>query len=413
MLRILGIAILAIAAGAGYYAYTNYLHVQTVTTSVATLAPVSEAIYGTGTVEPARWAKVLPLQRRRLVDLCTCEGQTVKAGQVLGRQDDAEERSALNELQISSQQAQRDLDRAEKDRTKSDAAQKEYEQRWTQAEEYKSRIAAQQVRIDQLVLRAPLDGMVLRRDGGVGDVVGPTDVLFWVGPPLPMQVVAEVNEEEINRIAAGQKAFLRSEAFPGMALRANVSQITPKGDPTRKTFRVYLLLPNDTPLRIGMSVEANIIFREKPSAIVVPAEAVSGNAVQIVNNGKIERVPVHVGIRGSRNVEIIGDVSRGMAVLSPARPDLADGTRVRTEPNKTAAPPQDATSDATADQPQASAAPTSASTAPATVANADPDNAVISQAISAHIDSVVNDARRNVSRLDVSRPDISRAGAKR
>jgi RND family efflux transporter MFP subunit len=408
MLRILGIAILAIAAGAGYYVYTNYLHVQTVTTSVATLAPVSEAIYGTGTVEPARWAKVVPLQRRRLVDLCTCEGQTVKAGQVLGRQDDAEERSALNELQISSQQAQRDLDRAEKDRTKSDAAQKEYEQRWTQAEEYKSRIAAQQVRIDQLVLRAPLDGMVLRRDGGVGDVVGPTDVLFWVGPPLPMQVVAEVNEEEINRIAVGQKAFLRSEAFPGMALRASVSQITPKGDPTRKTFRVYLLLPNDTPLRIGMSVEANIIFREKPSAIVVPAEAVSGNAVQIVNNGKIERAPVRVGIRGSRNVEITGDVSRGMAVLSPARPDLADGTRVRTEPNKIAAPSQDVGPDATADQPQANAAPTAASATPTTVANADPDNAIISQAISAHIDSVVNDARRNVSRLDVSRSGANR-----
>jgi hypothetical protein len=223
-----------------------------------------------------------------------------------------------------------------------------------------------------------------------------------------MQVVAEVNEEEINRIAVGQKAFLRSEAFPGMALRASVSQITPKGDPTRKTFRVYLLLPNDTPLRIGMSVEANIIFREKPSAIVVPAEAVSGNAVQIVNNGKIERAPVRVGIRGSRNVEITGDVSRGMAVLSPARPDLADGTRVRTEPNKIAAPSQDVGPDATADQPQANAAPTAASATPTTVANADPDNAIISQAISAHIDSVVNDARRNVSRLDVSRSGANR-----
>ena len=404
MLRLLGIVILAIAAGGGYYAYTNYLHVQTVTTSVATMAPVSEAIYGTGTVEPARWAKVVPLQRRRLVDLCTCEGQTVKAGQVLGRQDDAEERSALNELQISSQQAQRDLDRAEKDRTKNDATQKEYEQRWTQAEEYKSRIAAQQVRIDQLVLRAPLDGMVLRRDGGVGDVVGPTDVLFWVGPPLPMQVVAEVNEEEINRIAVGQKAFLRSEAFPGMALRASVSQITPKGDPTRKTFRVYLLLPNDTPLRIGMSVEANIIFREKSSAIVVPAEAVSGDAVQTVNNGKLERVPVRVGIRGSRNVEVIGDVSRGMAVLSPARSDLAEGTRVRAEPNKTAVAPQDIPVDGTPDQPQANSSPASTSAAAApTLASADPDNAVISQAISAHIDSVVNDARRNVSRLGANR----------
>jgi len=185
-------------------------------------------------------------------------------------------------------------------------------------------------------------------------------------------------------------------------LRANVSQITPKGDPTRKTFRVYLLLPNDTPLRIGMSVEANIIFREKPSAIVVPAEAVAGDNVQTVNNGKIERVPVRVGIRGSRNVEIAGEVSRGMAVLSPARPDLADGTRVRTEPNKSAAASQDAAPDATADQPQANSAPASAPAAPM-LANADPDNAVISQAISAHIDSVVNDARRNVSKNSPNR----------
>jgi RND family efflux transporter MFP subunit len=404
MLRSLGTAILALAAaGGGYYAYNDYLHVQTVTTGVATLAPVSEAIYGTGTVEPARWAKVVPLQRRRLVDLCRCEGQTVKAGQVLGRQDDAEERSAMNELQISYQQAQRDLDRAERDRTKSDAAQKEYEQRWTQAEEYKSRISAQQVRIDQMVLRAPLDGMVLRRDGEVGEIVGPTDVLFWVGPPMPMQVVAEVNEEEINRIAVGQKAFLRSEAFPGQALRASVSQITPKGDPTRKTFRVYLLLPNDTPLRIGMSVEANIIFREKPSAIVVPAEAVAGDAVETVNNGKIERVPVRVGIRGSRNVEIIGDVSRGMAVLSPFRPDLADGTRVKIERNKQAPTTQDTAPDATPDQPADTPALASASSAPPVVASANPDDAVISSAISAHIDSVVNDARRNAAKLGATR----------
>jgi membrane fusion protein, multidrug efflux system len=399
MLRSLGIAILALAAaGGGYYAYNNYLDVRMVTTSVANLAPVSEAIYGTGTVEPARWAKVVPLQRRRLVDLCTCEGQTVKAGQVLGRQDDAEERSAMNELQLSYQQAQRDLDRAEKDRTKSDAAQKEYEQRWTQAEEYKSRISAQQVRIDQMVLRAPLDGMVLRRDGEVGEIVGPTDVLFWVGPPLPVQVVAEVNEEEINRIAVGQKAFLRSEAFPGQALRASVSQITPKGDPTRKTFRVYLLLPNDTPLRIGMSVEANIIFREKPSAIVVPAEAVAGDAVETVNNGKVERVPVRVGIRGSRNVEIIGDVSRGMAVLSPFRPDLADGTLVKTELNKQPAEAQDTPPDAAPAQPTSTAALASAAPPPvATSANG--DDATISSAITAHIESVVNDARRNAAKI--------------
>jgi multidrug efflux pump subunit AcrA (membrane-fusion protein) len=213
-----------------------------------------------------------------------------------------------------------------------------------------------------------------------------------------MQVVAEVNEEEINRIAVGQKTFLRSEAFPGQALRATVSRITPKGDPTRKTFRVYLLLPNDTRLRIGMSVEANIVVREKPQAIVVPDEAVAGNAVQVVNNGRIQRVPVTIGVRGSRNLEIIGEVPRGMAVLSPFRTDLADGTKVRIErsPNRPEAEaPSEASPLTDPDTPR--------EPAPATVAATDPDSAVISAAISAHIDSVVNDARRNVVKYGENR----------
>jgi RND family efflux transporter MFP subunit len=255
-------------------------------------------------------------------------------------------------------------------------------------------MSAQKARIDSLVLRAPLDGMVLRRDGEVGEIVGPTEVLFWVGPPTPMQVVAEINEEEITRIAAGQKAFLRSEAFSAQALRATVSQITPKGDPTRKTFRVYLRLPPDTPLRIGMTVEVNIIYREKTAAVVVPAEAVAGNAVQVVSSGKIQRVPVTVGVRGSRNVEIIGDVSNDTTVLSPARADLADGTRVRVE-NVAAKPAPDAPADIA---PVPSPAPDRAPAAAVVASAADADDAVISAAISAHVDSVVNDARRNVGK---------------
>jgi RND family efflux transporter MFP subunit len=386
--------ILAIAAaGAGYYAYANFLYPPLVTTSYASLAPVSEAVYGTGTVEPERWAKVVPLQRRRLVELCRCEGQVVKVNQILGRQDDAEERSALEQMEINRGQLERDLARAEKDRDKNDAARTEYEQRWTKLEEAKSRIAAQKVRLDSLILRAPLDGMVLRRDSEVGEIAGPTDVLFWVGPPAPMQVVAEINEEEINRIAAGQKAFLRSEAFPGRALRATVSQITPKGDPTRKTFRVYLRLPQDTPLRIGMSVETNIIFREKPTAIVVPAEAVAGDAIQMVDDGRIKRVPITVGIRGSRNLEIIGDVAKGTTVLSPARRDLADGARIRIDNSQARAAEPAAVSEPVADQPAAT--PEAAVVASVTTAPSDPDDAVISAAITAHIDSVVSDARRN------------------
>jgi RND family efflux transporter MFP subunit len=393
VLALIGIA----AVGGAYLEYPDFFRPPTVTTATAILAPVSEAIYGTGTVEPERWAKVVPLQRRRLVELCRCEGQTVKVGQVLGRQDDAEEVGALRELEINQEQLVRDRDRAEPDRDKNDTAKTLYEQRFTQVEESKSRISAQKVRIDSLVLRAPLDGMVLRRDGEMGEIVGPTDVLFWVGPPAPMQVVAEINEEEITRIAAGQKAFLRSEAFATQALRATVSQITPKGDPTRKTFRVYLLLPRDTPLRIGMTVEVNIIYREKAAAVVVPAEAVIDNAVQVVRDGKLQRIPVTVGIRGSRNVEVVGNVSRDTTVLSPGRTDLADGTYVHVE--NVSVPAKQAT-DAPADPtPDSSAGPAFDRNAAAVVTrSSDPDNAVIASALSAHVDSIVNDARRNLGK---------------
>jgi RND family efflux transporter MFP subunit len=409
------LAVLAVAAvGGAYWKYPDVFQPPSVTTGVAILGPVSEAVYGTGTVEPERWAKVVPLQRRRVVELCRCEGQAIKTGQVLARQDDTEEVNALHELEINNEQLARDLDRAKRDRDKSDAAKTEYEQRSTQYEQSKSRIGAQKARIDSLVLRAPLDGMVLRRDGEVGEIVGPTDVLFWVGPPTPMQVVAEINEEEITRISVGQKAFLRSEAFSAQALRATVSQITPKGDPARKTFRVYLLLPRDTPLRIGMTVEVNIIYREKTAAVVVPSEAVSGNAVQVVSGGKLRRVPITVGIRGSRNVEIIGDVSKGATVLSPARVDLADGTRVSVE-NTSAKPAADAPADVTRDpspdptpgpNPSSNAGPVLASARePAAVVTnaADADNAVISAAITAHVDSVVNDARRNIGKYPANR----------
>src|SRR5947208_15824208 len=136
-----------------------------------------------------------------------------------------------------------------------------------------------------------------------------------------------------------------------------------------------------------MTVEVNIIYREKTAAIVVPNEAVSGNAVQVVSNGKVERVPVTVGIRGSRNVEIIGNVPKDTTVLSPARADLADGTRVRVENvNVPAKPVPEASVDATPDPgptpgpgPGASPGPSAAldpTSAPAATRSVHADNAV-------------------------------------
>jgi RND family efflux transporter MFP subunit len=287
------------------------------------------------------------------------------------------------------------------------------EQLKTQVRELNFRISAQKERLAALVLKAPLDGMVLRRDGEVGEIAGPTDVLFWVGPPTPMQVVAEINEEEIPKIALGQKAYLRNEAFQDESLTAKVSAITPKGNPESKTFRVYLLLPRDTPLRIGMTTEVNIVYRENPDALVVPTEAISNNAVSVVNGDRTSRVRVAVGVRGSRLVEVIGGVREGAMVVSPARPDLTEGSSVRidllpdivvarAQPSEVAdAKPSRSglgnTRSTVADGP----ALTSASPAPgapdpgANLPAAEVDQA-ISAALSARVLSIVNDARRKL-----------------
>jgi hypothetical protein len=126
-----------------------------------------------------------------------------------------------------------------------------------------------------------------------------------------------------------------------------------------------------------------------------------------VRDGKVERIPITVGIRGSRNVEIIGDVRQDATVLSPARADLADATRVRVE--NAALPPKQTTEVAADTAPDPVPSPTldrstaAPASAPVETSVADPDNAVISAALSAHVDSIVNDARRNVGRYPAAR----------
>src|SRR5258708_39490833 len=85
------LAVLAVAAvGGAYLKYPDFFRPPTVTKATAILATVSVAVYGTGKVEPERWAKVVPIKRRRMVELCRGEGEAVEAGRGSGclEQDD-------------------------------------------------------------------------------------------------------------------------------------------------------------------------------------------------------------------------------------------------------------------------------------------------------------------------------------
>ncbi|MDX2159091.1 MAG: efflux RND transporter periplasmic adaptor subunit [Hyphomicrobiaceae bacterium] len=289
-------------------------------------------VYATGIVEPVHWAKVAALQRKRIVELCRCEGLTVRKGDVLARLDDAEERAVLTELEARLKRYREDAERLKGLVERNVTARTTYEEKLTQVREQESRVAAQKDRIEDLSLKAPMDGVVLRRDSEVGEIAGTgtNDVLLWVGEPKPLRVVAEVNEEDILKVEPGQKVLLRHEGNSGVPLVATIDSITPKGDPQTKTFRVYMMIPEQSPLRIGMSVEANIVIAEAKDVLLVPAEAIGGSAMVLtVDDGRVRRRKIETGIRGTRLVEVRSGLTAGQRVVAPWKNDLSDGARVR------------------------------------------------------------------------------------
>ncbi len=329
LLRIAVIGTLLLLAAFG--AYWKWGRGSLVGVVKPTRGSAAEVVYATGIVEPVFWAKVTSLLRKRIVDICKCEGKSVNKGDVLVRLDDFEERAVLRELEARLRRYEDDLARLKLLVDRNVTSKTSYDEKQTQVHEQEARVAAQRDRIADLQLRSPMDGVVLKRDGEVGEIAGTgaSDVLMWVGQPRPLRVVAEVNEDDIIKVRIGQKVLLRHEGHTGAPLTGNVDSITPKGDPQSKTFRVYLALPDDTPLRIGMSVEANIVVREVQDALLVPAEAINSGHVAIVKNSRVERRAVETGIRGSRMVQVLAGLSEGEVVVSPNSSDLTTGTKVR------------------------------------------------------------------------------------
>ena len=303
-----------------------------VTVAQAKIGTAAEIVYATGSVEPETWTRVTPLVRGRIVERCRCEGRTVKAGDQLARLDDREAQATLGDLRAMEAFAQQEFDRQTQLLARGATTTQAYQKAESDLTRAQSQIAAQVQRLDYYRVAAPMDGVVLREDGEVGDMVDPGTILYKVGLPKPLWIVADVNEEDIPRVALGQKALLRTDAFAERVLQGTVKQMTPAGDPVAKTFRVRIGLPDDTPLQVGMSVEANIVVKEKPGVVLVPANAVTGSAVFVANDGHARRRAVEIGIRGTHAIEIVRGLSAGAAVVAPATTDITDGLHIRSQP---------------------------------------------------------------------------------
>ena len=132
-----------------------------------------------------------------------------------------------------------------------------------------------QARLDNTVIKAPAPGTVLKRLMEPGDVVQQGKKLFELSVTGETQVVLNVDEKNIGLLALGQQAQVAADAYPGRSFGAEVFYIAPGVDAQRGTVEVKLRVP-DPPgfARPDMTVSAEILAAKRASTLTLDSDAI-------------------------------------------------------------------------------------------------------------------------------------------
>lgn len=292
--------------------------------------PALRAVYATGTVEPELMIPIAPRYSARLVELRVDEGDQVKRGDLLAKLESEDLESAIVSLRSKESFAKSEYDRQKKlfdkgagMRQSLQAAQSEW--RAAQAATEKAETEA-----TYMSLVSPVDAQVIRRDGEVGEFIPSNQPIFWISGSMPLRISAEIDEEDISLIKVGQVVLISADAFPGEVFKGMVKRITPKGDPIARSYRVRIELNQNTPLKIGMTAETNIIISENKDALLIPNISISESQVWLVKDSKLTKQKVVIGAKGEVNSEIVTGLSQDDLVVIDIEQNYSEGMRVGT-----------------------------------------------------------------------------------
>ena len=288
-----------------------------------------EAIYATGTVEPTVMLPIAPRVAGRIVSLATDEGHAVRKGAALARLESQDLDSTVDELTARARYAHAEFERMQSlvkrgvaaatdlDRTRADAA---------AADASLDRARTQR---NFMVLTAPADGLVIRRDGEVGQFIPVGQAVFYLSCCAPLRVSADVDEEDIPRVHVGMKVVLHADALPSRTFDGEVLEITPKGDPVARTYRVRIRLLDPDAFSVGMTVDANLIVAVRENALLVPTTALAAGTVWVVKDGRLARQKVEAGITSAAQTEIRGGLGDDAQLVAAPTEALREGRRAR------------------------------------------------------------------------------------
>ena len=325
---VLGLTILLLIALA--WAGTKWLGSDSIEVAQPTRGTAVLAVYATGTVEATVMMPIAPRISAKLAELNVDEGDVVKKGQLLARLEDADLQSGLEQVQSQEELAQKNYDRAAALLKKGFITKANYDSAKSALESAKALSAKASTETDFMKLIASDDGLIIKRDGEIGQLIPAQQPVFWMSCCAPLRISVEVNEEDIVLVKPGQEVLIRADAFPDQVFNGKVQSITPKGDPIARTYRVRVEFVGAVPLQIGMTAETNIIISKNDNALLVPSTAVSGHKLWLVKDNKLVQQEVKQGANGLKSVEILSGVAEGDVIVVQPTATLKSGASVRT-----------------------------------------------------------------------------------
>lgn len=346
-----GLDCLRVAAGrhAGSWAWQPWAGPRT---GVVRLAehPLTHTVVATGYVSNTEESVLGATLTARVASLPVEEGQSVRAGDVLIRLESAEAAAAVEQARGNARQADATLAEARRQfrRQQQLFAQGFISQAALDAEDKKVRLAAALAdtahaavtqagaHLDEFTVRAPADGRLVSRQVEAGDLVTAGKPVLTFARQGRGEVRLDVDERYLARLAVGQPVVVAPDAFPDRQFRMRIVRIAPQVDRDRGTVEVRVAgAPLPAGLTHNMTVSAEIVVAQKPSALTLPAaaiwEAQGREYVWRVENGRVRPVAVIVSPAAESRVEVLKGLKAGDLVVSSALMPLTAGQRVRTD----------------------------------------------------------------------------------
>ena len=195
--------------------------------------------------------------------------------------------------------------------------------------------SAAESRLGYTTITAPRAGVLISRSVERGTVVTPGTPLMVLAPGSATQIVLQIDERNLGKVAIGQSAIVSADAYPNQRFTAVVTFINPGVDIARASATVKLTVPKPPAyLRQDMTVSVDIETARRSAALSLPGSSVhdtlsSAPWVMTVENGKAVRRNVRLGLQGTHRIELLGSVPQGMMIIPVASPVVV-GARVST-----------------------------------------------------------------------------------